>query len=182
MTSREGKLTVEGDRAALNFERRLPYSVDAVWAAITDPAQRNQWMGQTTIDAREGGSIEMVPHSPPIPPQQKKMTGRIRVWDPPRVFEHEWNQPVLSAPEAGVVRYELIPDGDGTLLRFTHRGLTISDGQGFHPGTHAYLDRLEAHLGGQPLPDWARRYQEVAQTLGTQWTPREGNKDATQRN
>lgn len=169
MSSREGKLTVEGDRAALNFERRLPYPVEAVWAAITDPAQRNQWMGETTIDAREGGTIEMIPHAPPIPPQQKKMTGRIRVWDPPRVFEHEWNQAVLSAPEAGVVRYELTPDGDGTLLRFSHRGLTVSDGQGFHPGTHAYLDRLEAHLAGNELPDWGQRYQEVAATLGQQW-------------
>lgn len=46
MTSREGKLTVEGDRAALLFERRLPYPVEAVWAAITDPSQRNQWMGK----------------------------------------------------------------------------------------------------------------------------------------
>ena len=25
-------------------------------------------------------------------------------------------------------------------------------------------------LGGQPLPHWGRRYQEVAQTLGTHWT------------
>ncbi|WP_396935144.1 SRPBCC family protein [Mycolicibacterium sp.] len=165
MTSREGKLTVEGDRAALLFERRLPYPVDAVWAAITDPAQRDQWMGTTTIDAREGGTIEMVPHSPPIPPQQKTMTGRIRVWDPPRVFEHEWNQPILTDTGSGVVRYELTPDGEGTLLRFSHHGLTVRDAEGFHPGTHAYLDRLEAHLGGQPLPDWAQRYQEVAQLL-----------------
>lgn len=52
------------------------------------------------------------------------MTGRIRVWDPPRVFEHEWSQPVLTDTESGVVRYELAPDGDGTLLRFSHRGLS----------------------------------------------------------
>lgn len=129
MTSREGKLTVEGDRAALLFERRLPYPVDAVWAAITDPAQRDQWMGTTTIDAREGGTIEMVPHSPPIPPQQKTMTGRIRVWDPPRVFEHEWNQPILTDTGSGVVRYELTPDGEGTLLRFSHHGLTVRDAE-----------------------------------------------------
>ncbi len=75
----------------------------------------------------------MVPHSPPIPPQQKKMTGRIRVWDPPRVFEHEWNQAVLSAPEPGVVRYELIPDGEGTLLRFSHRGLDDLRRSGISP-------------------------------------------------
>jgi uncharacterized protein YndB with AHSA1/START domain len=167
MTGRQGKLTVDGDRAALTFERRLPYPVDTVWSAITDPAQRRQWMGETAIDAREGGTIEMAPNGPPLQPDQMKVTGRIRVWDPPRVFEHEWNQPILK--DTGVVRYELTPDGDGTLLRFSHRGLTVRDGQGFHPGTHAFLDRLEAHLAGSPLPDWGQRYQEVAVLLGQQW-------------
>jgi len=161
MTDREGKLTVEGDRAVLTFERRLPFPVDAVWAAITDPAHRDQWMGATTIDAREGGMIEMVPTGPPQPPEQKKMTGRIRVWDPPHVFEHEWNQRII---ESSVVRYELSPDGDGTLLRFSHRGLGVPNAQGFRPGTHAYLDRLEAYLAGDAMPNWAQRYREVAES------------------
>ena len=161
MTDREGKLTVEGGRAVLTFERRLPYPVDAVWAAITDPAHRDQWMGATTIDAREGGMIEMVPTGPPQPPEQKKMTGRIRVWDPPHVFEHEWNQRII---ESSVVRYELSPDGDGTLLRFSHRGLGVSNAQGFRPGTHAYFDRLEAYLAGEAMPNWAQRYREVAES------------------
>ncbi len=161
MTGKEGKLTIEGDKAMLSFERRLPYSVEAVWTAITDPAHRNQWMGQTTIDAREGGTISMVPTGPPQPPKMKTMTGRIRVWDPPHVFEHEWNQRVV---EPGVVRYELSPDGDGTLLRFSHRGLSVPNAQGFLPGTHAYFDRLEAYLAGDALPNWAQRYQEVAES------------------
>jgi uncharacterized protein YndB with AHSA1/START domain len=161
MTDREGKLAIEGDHAVLTFERRLPYPVDAVWAAITDPAHRDQWMGATTIDAREGGMIEMVPTGPPQPPEQKKMTGRIRVWDPPHVFEHEWNQRII---ESSVVRYELSPDGDGTLLRFSHRGLGVHNAQGFRPGTHAYFDRLEAYLAGEAMPNWAQRYREVAES------------------
>lgn len=169
MTAPEGRLTIDGDRAALTFERRLPYSVEVVWAAITDPDERGQWFGATTIDRRVGGMIEMVATGPPVPPEQKKMTGQIRVWDPPRVFEHEWHQPILTDTGSGVVRYELTPDGDGTLLTFSHRGLTVRDGQGFHPGSHAFLDRLEAYLGGHPLPDWGRRYQEVAALLGSEW-------------
>ncbi|MFV1365776.1 MULTISPECIES: SRPBCC family protein [Mycolicibacterium] len=158
MTAREGKLTVDGDRAVLTFERRLPYSVEAVWSAITDPAERRQWFGETTIDAREGGSIDMVATGPPLPPERKRMTGRILVWDPPRVLEHEWKQPIV---EDGVVRYELFPDGDGTLLRFTHRGLGVGNAKGFRSGTHAFLDRLEAYLAGDALPDWMTRRQEI---------------------
>ena len=37
MSEREGRLTVDGDRAVLNFERRLPFPVEVVWSAITDP-------------------------------------------------------------------------------------------------------------------------------------------------
>jgi uncharacterized protein YndB with AHSA1/START domain len=158
MTDRAGRLTIDGERAVLHFERRLPFPIERVWSAITDPDERAQWFGTTTIDAREGGAIDMVATGPPLPPERKRMTGRILVWDPPHVFEHEWRQPIV---EDGVVRYELSRDGDGTLLRFSHRGLGVRNGSGFLAGTHAYLDRLEAHLGGGELPDWATRRQEI---------------------
>lgn len=150
---------VEGDRAVLNFKRRLPFPIEAVWSAITDPAERKQWMGEMTIDARVGGQIELVASGPPLPTERKRMTGRILVWDPPHVLEHEWKQPIV---EDGVVRYELYPDGDGTLLRFTHRGLSVRNATGFRSGTHAFLDRLQAYLAGTDLPDWSERYAEVA--------------------
>ncbi len=158
MSARDGQLTVDGDRAVLTFERRLPFPVEAVWSAITDPAERAQWFGPTTIDGREGGHIDMVATGPPLPDDVKRMTGRILVWDPPHVFEHEWRQPIV---EDGVVRYELRADGDGTILRFTHRGLGIRNATGFFGGTQAFLDRLEAYLAGDDLPDWLTRKQEV---------------------
>jgi uncharacterized protein YndB with AHSA1/START domain len=158
VSERNGQLLVDGDRAVLSFERRLPFSIDAVWSAIADPAEREQWFGKTTIEPREGGLIDMVATGPPLPPERKRMTGRILVWDPPNVLEHEWKQPIV---EDGVVRYELTADGDGTVLRFTHRGLGARNASGFRGGTHAYLDRLEAYLTGDPLPDWAQRRLEI---------------------
>jgi Activator of Hsp90 ATPase homolog 1-like protein len=117
------------------------------------------------MSGREGGSIEMVPTGPPLPPDRKRMTGRILVWNPPHVLEHEWKQSIV---EDGVVRYELHADGDATLLRFSHRGLSVRTATGFISGTHAFLDRLEAHLGGAPIPNWVQRYDEVAKT-SFQW-------------
>jgi hypothetical protein len=116
-------------------------------------------MGKSAVDGRAGGTIETVASGPALPPDVKRMTGRILVWDPPHVFEHEWNQAIV---EPGVVRYELTPDGDGTLLTFTHRGLGIPNANGFRPGTQAFLDRLEAHLDGRQPPNWADRYQDIA--------------------
>jgi hypothetical protein len=65
-----------------------------------------------------------------------------------------------------VVRYELTADGDGTLLRFTHRGLGARNAAGYFGGTHAYLDRLLAYLSGGELPDWTTRRLEVNQRMG----------------
>lgn len=161
MTGRDGRLTIEGDHAVLTFDRWLPYAIESVWSAITDPAERRQWMGETTIDARVGGEIEMVPCDPPIEVDNKRMTGLITVWDPPHVFEHQWHQRIV---EPSVVRYELQPENNGTRLRFSHRGLGVRNATGFRPGTHAFLDRLEAHLAGETLPDWSTRYREVAES------------------
>lgn len=154
----DGHLTVDGERAVLTFERRLPFPIETVWSAITDPDERREWFGETTLDPREGGAIEMVATGPPLPPERKRMTGRILVWDPPHVFEHEWRQPIV---EDGVVRYELTADGSETVLKFTHRGLGVRNASGFLGGTHAYLDRLRAYLAGERLPEWMRRRDEI---------------------
>lgn len=159
MSEHDGRLTLDGDHAVLTFVRHLPHPVEAVWAALTDPAQRAAWFGATTLDPRTGGLIETVPAGPPTPVPDKRITGRIRVWDPPYVLEHEWHQAIV---EDSVVRYELSRDGEGTLLRFTHRGLGVRNARGFTPGTHAFLDRLQSHLAGAPLPHWGRRYAELA--------------------
>jgi uncharacterized protein YndB with AHSA1/START domain len=158
VTDRTGRLIVDGDYAVLHFERKLPFSVEQVWAAITDPVHRDKWMGKTSIEPRTDGFVTTVASRPPIPPDQKRMSGRILVWDPPRVFEYEWKQPIV---EPGVVRYELHPDGAGTLLRFSHRGLSAPNASGFRSGTRAFLDRLEALLAGEPLPNWAQRVEAI---------------------
>jgi uncharacterized protein YndB with AHSA1/START domain len=158
MTSSLGKVVIEGDRAALVFERRIPHPIDVVWAAITEPDHRAAWLGPTTIEPREGGTIDLTAEGPPAPRMMRHVTGRIMVWDPPRSFEHEWKQSIIGET---IVRYELAPDGHATILRFTHSRLTEPNARGYISGTHAYLDRLEAHLGGAELPGWKERYGEV---------------------
>ena len=165
---RLGRLDVEGDQATMTFRRRLPYAIDVVWAAITDPAQRATWFGATTLEPHTGGQITMTPDEPPVAPEAKQMTGRILVWQPPAdsgpgprtaVLEHEWRQRIV---EDGVVRYELAEDGAGTMLVFVHRGLSVRNAQGFIPGTHAYLDRLTAFLAVEEIPAWGDLYGQLA--------------------
>ena len=163
-SARKGAIVVAGDIADLVFIRRLPFPIETVWRALTDPSERALWFGKTALlVAQKGGAIEMIADGPPAPEAMRKMVGKVLVYDEPHVFEHEWHQVHLGD---SVVRYELQRDGDGTLLRMSHKGLRHKDAAGYVPGEHAYLDRLEAALSSTPVPDWQQRYAEVATLYG----------------
>ncbi len=155
-----GRVEIDGELATLVFERTIAHPPELVWAALTDPDQLRHWFMTTAkIDGRAGGSIEMVSG-----PAQFRWTGRILTWDPPSVLEYEWNveaRAELPVGERSVVRWELSRAGASTRLRLVHRRLTKPTAMGFAPGTHAFLDRLAAHLDGAPLPDWMQRFAEV---------------------
>jgi len=156
-----GTVTVQGEFASLEFRRWLPHPPDAVWRALTDPAERSVWYLATgRLEPRVGGQVEMV-----AGPFQLHITGRVLQWDPPRLLEHEWKvppSPDLPQGEEAVIRWELTPDGDGTRLHLTHRHVARRTAVGVTPGTHVFLDRLAAHLAGAPLGDLRARYREAA--------------------
>jgi len=116
-------------------------------------------MTRATIAGGKGGSVDFISG-----PSRFHGTGRILHWDPPRLFEHEWKvepRPELPAGEDSIVRWELAQEGDGTLITLMHQRLTRRTATGFAPGIHAFLDRLEAQLDGQPTPNWMGRVEEV---------------------
>jgi uncharacterized protein YndB with AHSA1/START domain len=159
--SRAARVIVEGEHATITFKRTLPHPPELVWQAITDPDELKEWLmcSAAKIDGRTGGSVEMVSG-----PSQFHVRGKILTWDPPHVYEHEWKVgPVPEMPqgEDAVFRYELTREGHSTRLTVTYRRLTRRTASGFGPGTHVLLDRLEAQLDNQPLPDWMTRFAEV---------------------
>ena len=172
-TSRRPSIQPDQNIMEMSGQSRIPASQDKVWAALNDPAVLKASIPgcqalEKTSDTEMTATVQAK-----VGPVKATFNGHVTLSniDPPNGYT------ITGEGKGGVAGFakggadvKLTPDGDGTLLRFSHRGLTVSDGQGFHPGTHAYLDRLEAYLGGEPLPDWGRRYQEVAQTLGTTWT------------
>jgi uncharacterized protein YndB with AHSA1/START domain len=81
--------------------------------------------------------------------------------DRPRRLVHTWGwepgeegaNPV--PPGSSTIEYELIPEGNGTKLRFTHRGLPTKEaGESHEHGWDHYFARLAvAASGGDPGPD-----------------------------
>jgi uncharacterized protein YndB with AHSA1/START domain len=156
-----GELTFDGDYARLFYQRRLPHPPERVWAALTDPAQVMQWLmaSSVALDGRPGGSLETV-----AGPSHIRAQGKILAWDPPRVYEYEWNvdpRPELPEGERSFVRWELSAIEGETLLTLEHRRLSRSAGLGFASGWHAFLDRLAALIDGAALPDWMERFTQL---------------------
>lgn len=167
-----GAVVTEGEGATLVFRRRLPHPPEAVWKALTDPADLAAWyMTKAVIDGKVGGNVDFISG-----PSRLHVTGRILTWNPPKVFEHEWKvapRQELPTGEDAVIRWELKRDGDGTILHLEHRKLNRATALGFAPGIHAFMDRLEAHLDGAPLPGWQERYRQVAPSYPPSWLTRD---------
>jgi uncharacterized protein YndB with AHSA1/START domain len=158
---RRGTLLEDGDRATLTFQRVYRHAIEHVWAAVATPEGLREWLLCThaVIEGRVGGRIELVSGT-----ASYHSTGTILAWEPPRLFEYEWNvAPVPEMPrgERAIFRYELSSQGDETHLLVTYGRLTVPTAGGFLPGLHAFLDRIEAPLAGRPLPDWGVRFVEL---------------------
>ncbi len=155
-----GEVAFDGDQATLHFVRTYPHPPEAVWSALTDPAQLASWfMTQAVIDGRPGGSVKMTSG-----PARFEWTGQILAWEPYTLYSYEWNlEPHEHVPqgERSVVRWELEPIEGGTRLTLTHSRLSRGTALGFAPGTHSFLDRLGAQLSKETLPNWMQRYDEV---------------------
>ena len=81
-----------GGRCSLRLTRRYADAPDDVWKALTRPESLARWLAP-------GFAVE-----------------RTEV-EPGRVLELDWRPP---DEEASVVRFELSPDGDGTVLVLEH--------------------------------------------------------------
>ncbi|HEX9599084.1 MAG TPA: SRPBCC domain-containing protein [Gaiellaceae bacterium] len=137
-------------------EVAIAASPETVWQFLVDPDKAIRWMGQTaSFDPRPGGQyrVEVIPGH--------IASGEFVELDPPRRLVHtfgwEPGEQGDNAVPAGssTIEIELVPDGDGTTLRFTHRDLPSAEAAQSHAhGWDHYLERLViAAPGGDPGPD-----------------------------
>ncbi|REK91393.1 toxin-antitoxin system toxin subunit [Streptomyces inhibens] len=138
MNPHSDTLTTADGRTALHMERRLAHPPEKVWSAITDPAQIGQWFpSDVTVELRPGGAMTFtMPGVGDI-----TMTGTVTDADEPRLFAFTWGEDHL--------RWELTPDGEGSLLTLVH---TFGDRFGsasFASGWHLCLTALSQLLDGE---------------------------------
>ncbi len=142
---------------AVEREVRIAASPETVWQFLVDDEKAQRWMGQSaSFDARPGGEYrcDVIPGN--------TASGEFVEVDRPRrvVFTWGWEPGADGAPNpvppgSTTVEIELVPDGAGTLVRFTHRDLPSQKAADSHAhGWDHYLARLAtAAAGGDPGED-----------------------------
>lgn len=105
----------------------------AVFRFFTEPAEIVRWIGrEATLDPTPGGIFRLVMNAEAV------ASGRyVEVTPPSRVvFTWGWEgEGSIPRPGESTVEVNLIPDGEGTLVRLIHRGLSPAErdrhGQGW---------------------------------------------------
>jgi len=143
---------------ATSLERTVSIAAapETVWEFLVDPEKMTRWMGTSAeLEARPGGVYRCAV----IPGHTA--SGEIVEVEPPHrlVFTWGWEQSgdeeAVVPPGSSTIEIELMPEGDGTSLRFVHRDLPSSEATTSHAhGWDHYLPRLEtAARGGDPGED-----------------------------
>lgn len=145
--SRRGTIERISEGGRVHFDRQLPYSIDEVWAAITDPERLGDWWppmaADVRVDLREGGTIVFEWPDLDFP----TMEFTIVTLQPPHLLEHTHTSPGSS------MRWELQANDEGTrlLATYTVPDLDFAIERGDVVGLHLCLDRLAPALAGNPI-------------------------------
>jgi uncharacterized protein YndB with AHSA1/START domain len=140
---------VEAD--VIRVERRIAAGPDAVFRYLTESELWQRWQGASVeLDATPGGRfvVRMA--------EGQVVEGRFVAVEPNRrvVVTWGWQDHPRMPPGTSSVEFELTPDGPGTLVRLTHRGLPAEDVEIHRAGWDVFLPRLEiASTGGDPGPN-----------------------------
>ena len=136
-------------------ERHVKASPETVFKFFTDAECWLRWQGVTAvIEPRPGGRFRMDVRG------EGYASGRFVEVTPPRRVVFTWGWEIEGSPVSpgsSTVEVDLEPDGDGTLVRLTHRDLPADAFTEHQAGWEHYLDRLAVSATGRdPGPDQGR--------------------------
>jgi uncharacterized protein YndB with AHSA1/START domain len=152
-------------RYVISFERRLAHPVDRVWAALTRPDELIAWLGDADVELTEGGRFAVRWLNTDDEGNRAEMEATIVKLEPERLL-------VLDGDIHGRLRWELTPDGDGTVLGFRSTVELDAEFVTMVPaGWHYHLDALQRHLDGGTsdlveLPGWEPIHEAYVAAVG----------------
>jgi uncharacterized protein YndB with AHSA1/START domain len=146
VTSRPDELVVE---------RRVSVPPDQVFVYFTDAERWLRWQGtDAQVELRPGGVWRVnVTGDGYASGQVVEVVDNQRI-----VFTWGWERDDMPVPPgSSTVSIDLVPDGEGTIIRLTHSGLPPDSIEIHRTGWENYVARLAAvGEGGDPGPDPVR--------------------------
>ena len=156
-----GNLERRDRDALLTFTRRLSYPPAKVWRALTEPEHLASWF-PTTIEGERavGARLRFGFKENEAPPFE----GEMLAFEPPSLMELRWGDEIL--------RFEVVAQGDGSVLVFTCLFEEVGKGARDGAGWHSCLDLLGLDLAGLVAP-WsaADRWKELRGTYVERFGP-----------
>jgi uncharacterized protein YndB with AHSA1/START domain len=155
-------LHIIGTDPVLRLERRLAHPPGKVWRAVTDPAEMAHWFpARIETELKVGAPMRFT-----FEGDDKVTHGEILEFDPPKVFVFRWNDDVL--------RLELLPDGPGCRLVFSHTHSAAGGGRlgagrnaaGWDQCLAALSARLDGRPGEEPEEEMFRRIAAYVERFG----------------
>ena len=148
-------MTTASSSDVLALEVRIAARPETVYALLSDGAGMARWFGsKAELDPKPGGQIRVDINGRDIAlGEMVELVPNKRV-----VFTFGWegkDHPV--PPGSSTVEISLVEDGEETIVRLSHRGLTAEQATGHKEGWEHFLPRLVALAEGRdPGPDpWA---------------------------
>lgn len=135
----------------IRFVRRLGHPIERIWAALTDPDELRKWWGEVDLELTEGGVFALRWLNTDEDSNTATLDGAITKIDPPRFLEISAAWGSTGSDEPGTrttLTWELEPDGDQTLLRFTNTVDAPTQDLRTAAGWHLHLDALATVLAG----------------------------------
>lgn len=134
-------VTREKEGFKVRFERSLPFSIETVWSALTDPKKLAQWFTDVEMDFVPGGSILIRFRDE----AKTESFGKIVRIEQPNVFEYLWEEELAT--------WELFSEGKTQCkLVLTYSKLPDTYATSVPAGWHVLLDQLEEVLNGASGP------------------------------
>jgi uncharacterized protein YndB with AHSA1/START domain len=135
----------------IRLERRVNAPPAAVFRYLTRPELWVRWQGETAeLDPRPGGLFRIrMAEGQVVEGEYREVATNRRV-----VVTWGWQDHPRMPPGTTTVEFDLVADGDGTLIRLTHRGLPIEDLPLHRTGWNMFVPRLATAVeGGDPGPN-----------------------------
>jgi len=152
----------------VQLEIRIDAAPSIVFEFLIDPAKMVRWMGtEAVLDPRPGGEYGVNING------HERVSGEVTELVPDRrlVFTWGWEDGALPIPPGqSTVEISLEPDGEGTLVRLTHRDLPAGMHTFHRLGWEYALPRLAAVAAGRgpgadPLRSPVRNAHMVIRSL-----------------